>query len=81
MVRWYMRYNNHELTIPTLWLGQMCVIGALDLIVVFLAGAALTGSHYRMDIISSVGHPRLNLVVPLVFCTVAYNIWDTDVEL
>ena len=36
----------------------------------FMAGAALIGDHYRIDIISSVGHPRSDLVVPLVLCTV-----------
>jgi hypothetical protein len=30
--------------------------------------------HYRMDIISNVGHLRLDLVVPLVLCTVCYTI-------
>jgi hypothetical protein len=37
--------------------------------------------HYRMDIISDVGHLSLDLVVPLVFCTVAYNGWGTDIIL
>jgi hypothetical protein len=27
--------------------------------------------HYRTNIISGVGHPRSNLVVPLVLCTIA----------
>ena len=27
--------------------------------------------HYRTDVISGVGNPRLDLVVPLVLCTVA----------
>jgi hypothetical protein len=30
--------------------------------------------HYKMDIISGVGHPRLDLVVPLVLCTIVCNI-------
>jgi hypothetical protein len=37
--------------------------------------------HYKTDIISSVGHPRLDLVVPLVLYTVACNGWDTDIVL
>jgi hypothetical protein len=27
------------------------------------------GGHYRTNIISSVGHPRLDSIVPLVLCT------------
>jgi hypothetical protein len=34
-------------------------------------GAALMGSHYRTNIISSVGHPKSDLVMPLVLYTVA----------
>ena len=34
----------------------------------------LKGNHYMMDIISGVGHQKLDLVVPLVLCTVACNI-------
>jgi hypothetical protein len=37
--------------------------------------------HYRIDIISSVGHPRSDLVVPLVLCTVACNDWGTGIVL
>ena len=37
--------------------------------------------HYRMDIISSVGHPRSNSIVPLVLCTVACNGWGTGIVL
>ena len=40
----------------------------------FVTGATLMDGHYKMDIISGVGHPRLDLVVPLVLCTIAYNI-------
>jgi hypothetical protein len=39
----------------------------------FVAGAALMGGHYRMNIISGVGHPRSDSVVPLVFCMVVCN--------
>jgi hypothetical protein len=35
-----------------------------------MAGATLMGSHYMIDIISGVGHPRSDLVVLLVLCTV-----------
>jgi hypothetical protein len=47
----------------------------------FMANAALTSSHFRTDIISGMGHPRSNLVVLLVLCTVAYNIWGNNVVL
>jgi hypothetical protein len=46
-----------------------------------MASAALTDGHYRMNIISSVGHPRLDSVIPLMLCTVAYKIRDTGVVL
>jgi hypothetical protein len=32
----------------------------------FIASIALTRSHYKMNIISSVGHPKSDSVVPLV---------------
>jgi hypothetical protein len=37
--------------------------------------------HYRADIISSVGHSRLNLVMPLVLCTIACNDCDISIVL
>jgi hypothetical protein len=39
----------------------------------FVAGIALMGSHYRMDIISGVSHPRSDSVLLLVLCIVVYN--------
>jgi hypothetical protein len=47
----------------------------------FVIGAALKGGHYRTYIISNVGHPRSDLVVPQVLCTVTYNIRGTGVVL
>jgi hypothetical protein len=47
----------------------------------FMAGTVLTGSHYRMDNISSVGHPRSDLIVLLILCMVTYNIQGTSVLL
>jgi hypothetical protein len=41
----------------------------------------LMDDHYRMDIISDVGHPTSNLVVSLVLRTVACNGWDTGIVL
>ena len=37
--------------------------------------------HYRMDIISGVGHPKSNLAMPLVLCMIACNGWGTDIVL
>jgi hypothetical protein len=37
----------------------------------FMASAALTDNHYKTYIISNVGHPRSDSVVPLVLCMVA----------
>jgi hypothetical protein len=47
----------------------------------FVAGTALMGGYYKTDIISGVGHPRSNSVVPLVLCTIACNIRGTGVVL
>jgi hypothetical protein len=37
----------------------------------FVTSTILMGGHYRMDIISGVGHPRSDSVVPLMLCMVA----------
>jgi hypothetical protein len=37
--------------------------------------------HCRIDIISGVGHPRLDLIMPLMLCMVAYNICGTGIVL
>jgi hypothetical protein len=47
----------------------------------FMISATLTGSDYRVDIISGIGYPRSDLVVLLVLCMVAYNIWMIGVVL
>ena len=47
----------------------------------FVTGAALMGGHYRTYVISGVGHPRLDSVMPLVLWMVAYNIQSIDVVL
>jgi hypothetical protein len=38
-------------------------------------------SHYKMDIISGVGHPRSDSIVPLVLCKVACNGWGVSIVL
>jgi hypothetical protein len=47
----------------------------------FMAGVALMDGHYKTSIISGVSHLRLDLVVPLVLCTVACNIQGTRIVL
>jgi hypothetical protein len=47
----------------------------------FIAGVALTGGHYRMNVIRGVGHPRSDSVVPLVLRMVASNDWGTSIVL
>jgi hypothetical protein len=47
----------------------------------FAACTALTGYYYRTDIISGVGHPRSDSVVPLVLCMVGCNGWGTGIVL
>jgi hypothetical protein len=37
--------------------------------------------HYRTNIISCVGYPRLDSVMPLVLYTVVCNDWGTDIVL
>jgi hypothetical protein len=47
----------------------------------FVAGAALTSGHYRTEIISGMGHLRLDSVMSLVLCIIAYNGWGTGIVL
>jgi hypothetical protein len=47
----------------------------------FVAGVALTGNYYMMDVINDVGHLRLNLIGLLVLRTVVFNVWGTDIVL
>jgi hypothetical protein len=75
--------NSHMLTIYTLYYGQMCVLCRG-----FRSNGFITkvqpfpmDSYYRADIISDVGHPRSNAVMPPVLCTIAYNGWGTDIIL
>jgi hypothetical protein len=46
-----------------------------------VASTALTGGHYKMDIISDVGHSRSASVVPLVLCMIACDIQGTSIVL
>jgi hypothetical protein len=47
----------------------------------FVTSVASMGDHYKTDIISGVGHPRSNSVVPLALCMITYNIQGTGVVL
>jgi hypothetical protein len=59
----------------------MCVLYMPWIQWLFVAGTALMGGHYRMDIISNVGHPRSNSVVLLALCMVTYNGWGIGIVL
>jgi hypothetical protein len=47
----------------------------------FVTGVALTDGHYKTNIISDVGHPKSESIVPLVLYMVAYNIRGTGILL
>ena len=47
----------------------------------FVTGAGLMDGHYRMDIISGVAHLKSDSIMPVMLCTVAYNIRGTSVVL
>jgi hypothetical protein len=59
----------------------MCVLYRPWIQWLFVVGTALMGSHYRTDIISSVGHPRSDSVVLLMLSTVVCNIWGIGIIL
>ena len=81
MVHQYVRDKGHGLTIYVKFMVKcVCYMGLLSN-GCFMIGAALTSSHYRTVIISGVGHPRSDSIMPLLLCTVAYNIRDTGVVL
>jgi hypothetical protein len=61
--------------------GQMCVLHGPGIQWLFVASATLIGGHYRTNIISSVGHPRSDLIMLLVLCMVTCNGWDTGIVL
>jgi hypothetical protein len=81
MIHQYVRDNSYGLTIHINFMVKCVCYTGIGFNGGFVADIALTGGHYRMDIISRVGHPRSDSVVPLVLCTVAYNIRGTDVVL
>ena len=46
-----------------------------------MAGAALKGGHYKMNIISGVDNLSSDSVVLLMLCTIACNGWSIDIVL
>jgi hypothetical protein len=75
------RDNGYGLTIHVNFMVKILCYMGLESNGCFVTGIALTGNHYIRYIISSVGHLRLNSVVPLILWTVAYNIRGTSVVL
>ena len=66
MVHRYVRYNGHGLTIWVSFMVNVCVWRG------FGSNGFMTkiqpfpmDCHYRTDVISGVGHPRSDMVVPL----------------
>jgi hypothetical protein len=73
MVYQHVRYNGHGLTIHVSFMIKCVNYMGLRSIWMFVVGAALKGGHYRMNIISSVGHLRSNLVMSLVLYMIVCN--------
>jgi hypothetical protein len=65
------QYNSHGLTIYglTLW-SNVCVSFGSNGFMIKTQPFLIDG-HYRKDIISGVGHPRSDSIMPLVLCMVA----------
>jgi hypothetical protein len=81
MVHQYVWDNDHELTIYVNFMVKCVCYISLVSNGCFMASTTLMNGHYKMDIISAVGHLRSDLIMSLVLCTVVYNIQDTDVIL
>jgi hypothetical protein len=74
MVHQYVRDNGNGLTIYVNFMVKCVCYMGLRSNGCFMASEAVIGGHYKTDIISSVGDLKSDSVVPLVLCTVAYNI-------
>jgi hypothetical protein len=77
MVHWYVRYNSHGLTIWVNFMVCVCVgggggggFGSIGFMIKMQSFPI--DCHYTTDVISDVGHPRSDSVVPLVLCMVCY---------
>jgi hypothetical protein len=73
MVHRYVRYNGHEFTIRVSFMINVCMcvcvwegggLGSNDF-VTKIQSFPMNG-HYRMYVISGVGHPRSYLIIPLM---------------
>ena len=71
MVHRYVRYNGNGLTIQVNFMVKCVYMGFGSNGFVTKTQSFPMDGHYKMDIISGVGHPRSDLVVLLVLCTVA----------
>jgi hypothetical protein len=67
-----MRDNGHGLIIQVSFVVNVCVCGGFRFngFVTKMQPFIIDG-HYMTNIISAVGHSRLDFIVPLVLCTVA----------
>ena len=66
MVHQYVRHNGHGLTIQVKFMVKCVCVGFGSNGFVIKTQPFPMGGHYRMNVISGVGHPRLDLVVLLV---------------
>jgi hypothetical protein len=81
IVHRYERDKGHGLTIHVNFMVKCVCYRGLGSNGCVVVGVALTGGHYRTDIISGVSYPRSESGVPLVLCTVTYNIRGTSLVL
>ena len=81
MVHLYVWDNGHGLTIHVNFMVKCMYYMSLGSNACFVIGTFLMDGHYRIDIISGVGHSRSDLVVSLMLCTIAYNIQGIEVAL
>jgi hypothetical protein len=80
MVHRYVWDNGHRLTIQVNFMVK-CMWGLWIQWFHDQAHYSLIDGYYKTYIINGVGHPRLDLVVPLVLYTIAFNMRGTDVVL
>jgi hypothetical protein len=70
MVHRYVRYNGHGLTIRVSFMVNVCVCGGFGSNGFVTNDVTISNGYYRTDVISGVGHPRLDSIVPLMLRTV-----------
>ena len=72
MVQRYVRYNSHELTIHVNFMVKCVCVGFGSNSFLTKMQPFLMDGHYKMDVISCMGYPRLDEVVPVMLCMVCY---------